>query len=49
MGRFHSRILRTFSHPHITELVKQRLFPRSLVEIVSSVSHDNYVLAFFLF
>ena len=49
MGRFHSRILRTFSHTHITELVKQRLFPRSLVEILSGVSHDNYVLLSFSF
>ena len=49
MGRFHSKTLRMFSHPHITELVWHQLFPRSLVEILSGVSHDNYVLVFFSF
>ena len=49
MGRFHSKTLRMFSHPHITELIQHRRFPRSLVEIVSGVSHDNYVLIFFSF
>ena len=49
MGRFHSKTLRMFSHPHIIELIWHQLFPRSLVEILCGVSHDNYVLLFFSF